>query len=249
MKSPVLECTHVTKTYNIGKNKIEVLRDLSLKIYPGSFNIIYGPSGCGKSTLLALLAGLDTPTSGELLVRDQPLNELTTNQLARYRNKKVGMVFQSFNLIQSLNVWENISLPYVFLGYSLTARKKRALKLLSIVDMAGFADRYPNQLSGGQQQRVAIVRSLMNNPWILLVDEPTGNLDSEAASEVMHFLKELNEKSHRTIIMVTHNHEYLKYGSKIIYMKDGKVTRTEEKRTSHISDHSGDLSEGALEKI
>lgn len=251
MKVPVLECKNVTKSYKVGETTVEALRGVDTKIYAGTYNILFGPSGCGKSTLLSLLAGLDVPSSGELLVRGESLAGLKVDQLARYRNKKVGMVFQTFNLLPSLKVWENVALPYVFSGVNLGLRKKRAMKLLSMVSMEKFADRLPSQLSGGQQQRVAIVRSLMNNPWILLIDEPTGNLDSAAADEVMEFVKLLNEKSKRTILLVTHNNEYIKYAQRVIYMRDGRiVSSTGDEEPGNVKvNQDAEFSEEALEKI
>src|SRR3989338_6018935 len=211
MKTPVLECRNVTRNYKVGETTVEALRGIDLKIYPGTYNILFGPSGCGKSTLLSLLAGLDVPSTGEVLVRGESLTGLSVDQLAKYRNKKVGMVFQSFNLLPSIKIWENVALAYMFAGVGIRLRRSRAYKLLEMVHMEKYADRLPHQLSGGQQQKVAIVRALMSNPWILLIDEPTGNLDSTSADEVMEFIKLLNEKSHRTILLVTHNNEYIKY--------------------------------------
>lgn len=251
MRVPVLECRDVTKNYKLGETTVEALRGIKLKIYAGTYNILFGPSGCGKSTLLSLLAGLDVPTSGEILVRGESLAGLKVDQLAIYRNKKVGMVFQSFNLLPSLRVWENVALPYVFAGLGLGLRKQRAIKLLEMVHMEKFADRLPDQLSGGQQQKVAIVRSLMSNPWILLIDEPTGNLDSASANEVIEFIRGLNEKSRRTILMVTHNNEYIKYATRVYYMRDGRVvSSTGEEELPEIKSKSGaEFSEEALEKL
>lgn len=251
MRVPVLECRNVTKNYRLGETTVEALRGINLKIYAGTYNILFGPSGCGKSTLLSLLAGLDIPSNGEILVRGESLAGLKVDQLAIYRNKKVGMVFQSFNLLPSLRVWENVSLPYVFAGLGIGLRKHRAIKLLEMVHMEKFADRLPTQLSGGQQQKVAIVRSLMSNPWILLIDEPTGNLDSTSADEVMEFIRGLNEKSLRTILLVTHNNEYIKYAGRVHYMRDGKIVSStgEEEPTEIKIKGEAEFSEEALEKI
>lgn len=251
MKIPVLECKGVTKNYKLGETTVEVLRGIDIKIFPGTYNILFGPSGCGKSTLLSLLAGLDVPTGGEILVRGESLAGLNVDQLAKYRNKKIGMVFQAFNLIPSLRLWENVSLPYVFSGEKIKIRKSRANRLLELVHMEKYFDRLPTQLSGGQQQRVAIVRSLMNNPWILLIDEPTGNLDSASADEIMEFIENLNKKSKRTILLVTHNPDYLKYAQKVIHMKDGRITEVtgSDEAPRSLAHKDDEFSEEALEKM
>ena len=223
MKTPVIELHDVVKTHKLGEQDVQALRKVTLQIFAGTYNMLLGPSGCGKSTLLSLVAGLDTPTSGKILLRGEDISELSVDQLAYHRRKRIGMVFQQFNLLRSLAVWENVALPYVFDGQAVDVRKKRAFELLELVRMQDFGYRLPTQLSGGQQQKVAIVRALMNNPWILLVDEPTGNLDSVSAQEVMDFLQVLNKKSKRTILLVTHNYEYVRYAERVIYMRDGVI--------------------------
>jgi putative ABC transport system ATP-binding protein len=254
---PVIKCENLCKIYKLGEVNVQALRGASFELYAGTYTLLLGPSGCGKSTLLSLVAGLDVPTSGKVYVRGEDLSGLSVDQLAKHRNKKIGMIFQQFNLIRSMTVWENVALPYVFAGMSLGARKKRAMKLLELVHMEKYAHHLPTQLSGGQQQKVAIVRSLMNNPWILLIDEPTGNLDSVSANEVMEFIKQLNEKSKRTILLVTHNPDYCRYAQRIMYMKDGKILSIEGGRPATASQTevkdkkaTGDeLSEEALEKL
>ncbi|MCL5411471.1 MAG: ABC transporter ATP-binding protein [Patescibacteria group bacterium] len=252
MKTPVIKCENLTKIYKLGETNVQALRGVSFELYAGTYSLLLGPSGCGKSTLLSLVAGLDVPTAGKIFIRGEDLSGLTVDQLAKHRNKKIGMIFQQFNLIQSMTVWENVALPYVFAGMPLLIRKKRAMKLLELVHMEKYANHLPTQLSGGQQQKVAIVRSLMNNPWILLIDEPTGNLDSISANEVMEFIRQLNEKSKRTILLVTHNPDYCKYAQRIMYMKDGKILSIEGGKAPETKEtrvKADELSEEALEKM
>ena len=213
------------------KRQVQVLYSVSLEIFSGEFIILFGPSGCGKSTLLNCIAGLEVPDKGKVLVRGEDLSKLTKAELAKYRNKKIGMIFQSFNILKSFNVLENIALPQTFSGVSRSRRLKRAEHLLSMFGLSAVGKRIPTEISGGQQQRVAIARALVNNPWILICDEPTGNLDSKASEEVMDLLEKLNSKSKRTVVLVTHNPEHLKYANRVVYMKDGKITKEEKKRS------------------
>lgn len=225
-KVPVFKATNLSKKYMLGEIEVQALQSVNIEIYSGEFICFFGPSGCGKSTLLSLIAGLQQPTTGEIYVRGEKLSVLDKNGLAKYRRSKIGMVFQSFNLIHSMNVIENIALPLSFGGISKSKRMKRAEDLLAVVGLQKYKTHTPAQLSGGQQQRVAIARSLVNAPWIMLADEPTGNLDSKSANEVMRLLISLNRKSKRTVILITHNPEYLDYADRIFYMQDGKVVKT-----------------------
>lgn len=243
MKTPVIQVENLVKHFLLGEVTVEAVRGVTFDVFSGTYNMLLGPSGCGKSTVLSLVAGLDIATSGKILVRGEDIGKLKVDELAYHRRKRIGMVFQQFNLLGSLSVWENVALSYVFDGQEVGRRRRRAIELLKLVRMEKLADRLPSQLSGGQQQKVAIVRSLMNNPWILLIDEPTGNLDSVSAGEVMDFLQVLNEKSKRTILLVTHNYEYVHYAERILYMRDGKILTPEETSTAQ----SGAL--GKLEEI
>lgn len=225
-KVPIYKTVNVSKTYLLGDVTVEALGGVNLEIYSGEFICIFGPSGCGKSTLLSIIAGLQQPSGGEVYLRGEKLTVMNNDGLAKYRRSKIGMIFQSFNLIHSMNIVENVALPLAFAGVSKSRRMKRAEELLDVVGLGKYKDHTPAQLSGGQQQRVAIARSMVNAPWIMLADEPTGNLDSKSANDVMKLLISLNRKSRRTVILITHNPEYLDYADRIFYLQDGKVVKT-----------------------
>jgi len=226
---PLITVDNVSKTYGEHPEDFAqlVLVNVKLTIDDGEFLIIYGPSGSGKSTLMNLLAGLEFPTGGRIFIRGENISKLNNNELAYYHSHRIGMVFQSFNLIKSLNVWENVALPQAATGIPYNLRKKRALHILKLLEMEKFANRHANELSGGQQQRVAIARALINTPGILLVDEPTGNLDSKMGDEVMRLLHDLNYRAKQTVILVTHNPDHLKFGSRVIHFRDGQIEREE----------------------
>ncbi len=222
---PIISVQMVSKTFAEDPLDYQnlVLKNIYLDIHEGEFVIIFGPSGSGKSSLLNLLAGLEFPTAGRILVRHRDITHFSNEELAAYHRQKMGFVFQSFNLIKSLNVWENVALPQTASGIRYVARKKRALHLLKLLNIDQYADRHPNELSGGEQQRVAIARAMINNPYFLLVDEPTGNLDSKSAADVMHILHDLNRHAKHTIVLVTHNPDHLHFASRVIYIEDGKI--------------------------
>ncbi len=222
-KIPVIKATNLTKEFKLGAVDVQALKGVTLEIYSGEFILFFGPSGCGKSTLLSMLAGLQGPSSGKAYVRGEDITIMDSNTLAKHRRTKIGMVFQSFNLISTMNVVENIALPLAFDRIPKKRRMARAENLLEVVGMSEYKKHTPSELSGGQQQRIAIARSLVANPWIILADEPTGNLDSKSANDVMRLLISLNRKSKRTVVLITHNPEYLDYADRIFYMKDGKV--------------------------
>ncbi len=224
-KSVVIKCQNVKKVFSHGSVSAEVLHGISLEVYSGEYVILFGPSGCGKSTLLNIIAGLETVTAGSVMIRRDDITKFNEKQLARQHRTRIGMVFQQFNLIRTLNVIDNIALPQVFSGINLKRRMRRAEHLLEIFGFQKYRNYNPNELSGGQQQRVAIARALVNNPWIMLIDEPTGNLDSKAAEDVMQLIRQLNEKSKRTILLVTHNPDYVTHPHRVLYMKDGQITR------------------------
>lgn len=236
MAEPSIIVEQLRVIYNQGKsNEVRSLDGVSVQIYPQEYVIIFGPSGCGKSTLLYGISGLQAPTYGEVSVYGKNLAKMTKRETVDFHQSSIGMVFQAFYLIPTLTVWDNVCLPKVFRGEDLKQRKEEALKLLRRFGIAEQADKFPSQLSGGQKQRVAIARALVNNPQIILADEPVGNLDSESAENVLEILRELNEVDKKTVIMVTHNAEHLHYADRIIYMKDGKVLTEEvirEKRPS-----------------
>ena len=258
MHQNVIECDKLTKTFPLaGRDKgATVLSDLTFDVKATEYVIVSGPSGSGKSSLLNLIAGLENPTTGTIKIRGKDITKLNKKEIARYHRVKVGMVFQQFNLIPDLSVIDNIGLPQIFAGDSIDIRRKRAMHLLESLGMGELAGKLPPELSGGEQQRVAILRALANNPWILLVDEPTGNLDSKSSDEVMDILLNLNRKSLRTILMVTHNPEYLHFADRVVYMKDGKIVKEDSHPHRHAKDgsdktshHFHKLSEEALEKI
>lgn len=226
-KTPVIRITNLSKKFMLGDIEVQALESVSLEVYSGEFICFFGPSGCGKSTLMSMIAGLQPPSTGSILIRGEDLAKMSTNDLANHRRTKIGMVFQAFNLIQNMNVMENIALPLTFARISKSRRLKRAENLLEIVAMSKYKNRTPSQLSGGQQQRIAIARSLVANPWIILADEPTGNLDSKSANDVMRLLISLNRKSKRTVILITHNPEYTQYADRIFWMQDGRVVKIE----------------------
>ncbi len=233
----IISMEMVSKTYSNDPLdfKTLILKNIYLEIKEGEFVIIFGPSGSGKSTLLNILAGLELPTAGRIFVRHRDLSKFNDEELARYHRLRMGMVFQSFNLIKSLNV----ALPQTANGVNYKTRRKRALHLLKILNVGHYADRHPNEISGGEQQRVSIARALINNPYFLLVDEPTGNLDSKSAEDVMNLLYELNVNDNRTIVLVTHNPEQLRYASRIVYMQDGKILIEERKERQRPASMGG----------
>lgn len=239
MPQPIIEVKSLRKKFVVGKVPIQPLRGINFSIDPGEFAVVFGPSGCGKTTLLNMLAGLDRYDSGEILIRGKELNSLNQDELAKYRRCSIGMVFQNFNLISSLTTWENVALPLTFSGISKKERKKRAEEVLEEVGLKGRANHKPSELSGGEQQKVAIARALVMNPWILLVDEPTGNLDTESGREIIALLDKLNRDYRRTILLVTHNPEHAAYAGRILHMKDGQIAREEKvpKNLRMQSDH------------
>lgn len=237
MRAPLIKIEKLIKGFGKDDAHVQVLNGINLEIYSGEYIIFFGPSGCGKSTLLNCIAGLEKPDSGRVVVRGDDLSKMNKTELAKYRNKKIGMIFQQFNVLKSFNVINNIALPQSFDGVPYRRRIARAEKLLSMLGLAKIARRLPTEISGGQQQRVAIARALANNPWILIIDEPTGSLDSKASGEVMDLIERLNSVSKRTIILVTHNPDQLKYAHRVFYMKDGQVIKEDIKRVvSHVSD-------------
>lgn len=224
MVNPLIKIEKLNVIYFLGRsNEVHALRGINLEIYPGEFIIFFGPSGCGKSTLIYSIAGLETAVQGSIFINGKNLAALTPGELAIFHQKEAGMIFQAYYLISSLNVLNNVILPQMFLGERQEARKKKALDLLEYFGVREQADKLPNELSGGQQQRVAICRSLVNDPAILLADEPVGNLDSTSANDVMNLLKDLNDKQKKTIVLVTHNPSHLHYAHRVFYMKDGAV--------------------------
>jgi putative ABC transport system ATP-binding protein len=220
---PVVEAINVTKTYMLGKVPVEALRGVNLKVETGDFVSILGPSGSGKSTMLNLIGALDKPTSGTLLIDGVDIGKLNDNQLAELR-LKIGFVFQFFNLIPRLTAHDNVELSMSIANVSKAERKKRAIDLLETVGLKDRVNHKPAELSGGQQQRVAIARALANNPKFLLLDEPTGNVDSKTANEVLTLIKKLNVENKVSIIMVTHDQHLAREATRTVQMFDGEIT-------------------------
>jgi ABC-type lipoprotein export system ATPase subunit len=220
----ILEANNVTREYLMKAETVCALSGITVKIDLGEFVAILGTSGCGKSTLLNLFGGLDRPTSGEILFDGRSLAPLSAWEMSRYRLRRVGMIFQSFNLVPTMTARENVSLALAFAGLSKSERRKRSGELLERVGLSQRADHRPSELSGGEQQRVAIARAIANEPQVLLADEPTGNLDSNRAAEVISLLDDMRKRDGKTIVMVTHDRELASsYATRIIRLKDGKV--------------------------
>ena len=219
-----MEGRHIIKNFRIGNTPTKVLKDISLQVMQGEFVSIMGPSGSGKSTLLYILGGLDTPTSGHVLLNGTDISRFGDEKMSRIRRQKIGFVFQFYNLIPNLNVEENIMLPLLLDGKKIGGYRKQLEQILEIVGLSDRRRHTPRELSGGQQQRVAIARALIGNPEILFADEPTGNLDSKTGAEIMTLLREINRTSGQTIIMVTHSPEAAQSSSRVIHVQDGVIS-------------------------
>jgi len=218
----VVRITEVKRFYQMGMVAVHALGGINLKVEKSEFVSIMGPSGCGKSTLMHIIGCLDRPTSGHVHLDEVDIDKLDDNELAAIRNKKVGFVFQTFNLLPKLKAIENVELPLIYAGVGLPARRKKATELLEIVGLKDRMYHRPSELSGGQSQRVAVARALANNPSIILADEPTGNLDSKSGEEIIRLFQELNSRG-ITLIIVTHDQEIANHGKRIIRLKDGLV--------------------------
>lgn len=229
MTKNIIQLKQAAKYYEMGENIVKALDEVNISIQEGDFVAIMGPSGSGKSTAMNLIGSLDLTTKGDIYLKGENIEELEESELAQLRGKKIGFIFQQFNLIPNLTAKENVMLPMLFQNIDFDEREERAEKLLEAVELGDRMDHYPNQLSGGQQQRVAIARSLSNRPDIILADEPTGNLDTKTGEKVMQFLDSLNKKG-RTIIIVTHDPEVARKHARTIYsLRDGKVASHEKK--------------------
>lgn len=213
----------VSKIYRMGKEKVIALNNVSLNVEKGEFLAIIGPSGSGKSTLMHIIGGLDSPTTGNVFIEENEIGKLKDKKLSKYRNEKIGFVFQAFNLENSQTALENVMMPLIFAGISKRERKERALKALEQVGILDLAKHKPNEMSGGQRQRVSIARAIVNNPEIVFADEPTGNLDSKSGENIMQLFNEINKKGY-TIIMVTHNPEEASKARRVVTIKDGVIT-------------------------
>jgi putative ABC transport system ATP-binding protein len=223
MKS-IIELSNIAKAYTIGTEEIHALRSVSLEIYKNEYVALMGPSGSGKSTLMNILGCLDSPSSGEYILNGIAVAKMLDNDLAEVRNKEIGFVFQSFNLLPRSTALDNVMLPLIYAGFSKSERLKRGKEVLEQVGLGERMMHRPNELSGGQRQRVAIARALVNNPAIILADEPTGNLDSKTSVEIMGLFEEIH-KNGNTIILVTHEEDIAQHAHRIVRLKDGEVER------------------------
>lgn len=224
-KKIIIELNNVWKIYEMGEITVNALRGLNVQIYRGEFVSIVGPSGSGKSTAMNMVGCLDVPSKGTIKLDGRNISEMSESQLAQIRGRKIGFVFQQFNLIQSMTALENVMLPMTFQNKNPAERKKRAMELLKLVNLEDRADHKPSEMSGGQQQRVAIARSLANDPEVILADEPTGNLDTETGEMIMDFLEKLHRKG-TTVVMVTHDPEKAKYADRQVHIKDGVAVKS-----------------------
>ncbi|MBI2651624.1 ABC transporter ATP-binding protein [Candidatus Woesearchaeota archaeon] len=218
----MIKLENVWKTYKMGNIEVNALRGLNLEIKKREFVAIMGPSGSGKSTAVNMIGCLDVPTKGKLFLEDRDISRLSESDLAQIRGRKIGFIFQQFNLINTLTALENVTLPMIFQGTSSNERAETAKKLLELIELSDRINHKPTELSGGEQQRVAIARSLANNPDVILADEPTGNLDSKTGSIVINFLEKLNKEG-KTIVLVTHDADVAKHAQRIVYLMDGRI--------------------------
>jgi len=227
MGTPFVRTEALRKVYKMGETEVKALDGVNLEINQGDYAVLMGPSGSGKSTSLYLIGGLDWPTSGHIEVGGERVDQMDETQLARYRRDKLGFIFQSFNLVSSMTAQANVGFPLRFSGISTRERDKRAQTMLGRVGLGNRIHHRPTELSGGQQQRVAFARALINNPSLILADEPTGNLDTQSGLAIMHMLNDLH-KAGRTIVVATHDPRMLNFANRVIYLLDGKeVTETE----------------------
>ena len=228
---PVISVRDLTKTYHVGEHVVRALRGVSLDVEKGEFVCVTGPSGSGKSTFMHIIGCLDRPTNGQYVLDGSDVSKLSKDELARVRNKKIGFVFQGFNLLSRTTALDNVELPLLYdskSGLKGPARHQKAKEVLELVGLGQRFDHYPNQLSGGQQQRVAIARALITEPAIILADEPTGNLDTRTSIEVMDIFQKLNEERGITVMLITHEQDIAEHGTRIIKFRDGKVVNDQQ---------------------
>ena len=222
MTHPVIQIKNIVRSFKIGDVEVQALRGINLSINKGEYVALMGPSGSGKSTLMNILGCLDTPTSGNYILNNQDVSNLSDNELAEIRNKEIGFVFQTFNLLARSTALDNVALPLVYAGFSKKERREKAEAALTSVSLADRMDHKPNELSGGQRQRVAIARALINSPSLILADEPTGNLDSKTSYEIMELMEEIHQKGN-TVVVVTHEEDIARRAKRIVRLRDGVI--------------------------
>ncbi len=229
-REPVIQVKNLYKIYRVGQNKVRALNGVDLEIYKGEFCSIVGTSGSGKSTMLNMLAGLEKPTKGEVIISGEHLERMNENQLVRFRREHVGFIFQSFNLLGTMNAKENVALPLTFRGVSKKVRMEKADKMLDLVGLPKHKTHRPNEMSGGQQQRVGVARALVVDPEIIFADEPTGNLDSNTSAEVMELMKKIVREQNQTLVMVNHDNHLSTFADRIFQIIYGKIVTIEDNR-------------------
>lgn len=232
----LIKATNINQSFDVGDEAIDVLRDVNFEISHNSFNVIYGVSGSGKSTLLNIITGLQKPSKGTILFKNQDIYKLKPDDLARFRASRIGIIYQQNYWVQSLTVLENVALPLYFLGYNRALALEMAMISLERIDMQSYAKKLPNVLSGGEQQRVAVARALVNDPMFIIADEPTGSLDTTNGDKVMALLRKAHSESLRTIILVTHNMEYLPLADNLLHVQDGTVENSKDESIKRITD-------------
>jgi putative ABC transport system ATP-binding protein len=232
-RDSVIELERVTKVYKTGSISVAALRGVSLSVTEGEYVAVIGPSGSGKSTLMHILGCLDIPTSGRYHLAGDDVSHMSETELAEVRNRRIGFVFQQFNLLASMTAWQNVELPLVYGGVPRAERKERSLEALKRVGLAGRVQHRPGELSGGQQQRVAVARALVSEPDLILADEPTGNLDSVSAAEVMRLMGELHDTG-RTLMLITHDEEVASAASRVVGIRDGLLTENDDRYLESI---------------
>ena len=235
-REPVIQVKNLYKIFRIGNTKVRALNGVDMTIYKGEFCAIVGTSGSGKSTMLNMLAGLEKPTKGEVVIGGEHLEKMSENQLVRFRREKVGFIFQSFNLLGTMNAIENVALPLTFRGVDKKTREAKAVKMLKLVGLPKHMKHRPNEMSGGQQQRVGVARALVVEPEIIFADEPTGNLDSNTSVEVMNLMKKVVREKNQTLVMVTHDNYLAGFADVVLRIRDGKIIEIEDRRGEDIPD-------------